>query len=359
MTRKRYAQSSDVSQQRLTAAPQKTDSKDADAKKDEEDKEKKPEEPVPRVRIVTSRVDEDGERRDHELDSEKKKDSGPRDVQYAITLRKNLDTPNDGEIEIFDSGLRELLRKLLAHYPYHYFVGEKMELYSPYEPLIFNWDLLQEEASREPEDDKDRRARGDLRELLDAIRGGSGDAKLDSYLKARNDLVKQKSITFEALWTIFPPGTVIYGQIFLKHDVQQDQIFIVEDNRRTWPKEDESRRSGTAYKWKLRCWTYDMNVTGKVFQRRSLELGVEAFEGPKPITSLPFYPISIIDPERYEEIEKRLRERGELFRKFCTADRDNRMYEYSGDAIFDKQGFRGVQSTSDVDVSPTQSSRTS
>jgi len=293
-----------------------------------------------RIHIVNSKMDDDGERRDHPLSSKDTLDASSKKEEYVAILRRNLEE-NEGELEVFDPDLRELLKKNLAHYPYHYFIGQRMKIRSPYEPFILNWDLLQE-TGKETSDETDKQARMDLRDLLKAIESGSGDTKLDSYLKAREDLIKQKSITFEALWTIFPPGTIIYGQIFLKN---QDQIFIVEDNQRPWPMEG-SRRSGTLRPWVLNCWTYDF--TGKHFQRRRVALSFDSFDGPKPIESLPFYPLSALESNRRTEIESRLLKRGELFRKFCTADRDHRMYEYKGEAIFEKQGF-GVRSDRDDD----------
>ncbi|PQE26995.1 AAA family ATPase protein [Rutstroemia sp. NJR-2017a BVV2] len=291
-----------------------------------------------RVNIVNSKVDEDGERRDHPSSLKQKSDASLKDG-YAAILRRNLSLEN-GELEIIDPALRALLKKILPHYPGHYFVGENVEMYSPYEPFVLNWDMLHEEAKRETENE-DKQARLDLKDLLKAIESGSGDKKLDSYFKVRDTLVKQKSITFESLWTIFPPGTIIYGKIFLN----QDQIFIVDDNERPWPREG-TRRSRTPDRWNLNCWTYDF--TGKDFQRRRVVLSFDSFDGPKPIESLPFYPLSAIELKRRREIETRLWDRGKRFRTFCISGKDNRMYQYTGAAILDKRGF-GIQSSHESD----------
>ena len=79
-------------------------------------------------------------------------------------------------------------------------------------------------------DGKDEQARLDLGLLLDTLSSGSGDQKLDKYLKVRESSKEQK-MTFESLWTIFPPGTLVYGKVFQG----QDQIFIVQGNVRPWP----------------------------------------------------------------------------------------------------------------------------
>ena len=293
--------------------------------------------PKPRVRIVNSRIDtETKERKD--FDSEQISDSTTR-RDYALLLRKNLEEENeenDGDIEIYDDALLKLLRELLRHYPGHFFEGNPVTIRSPYEPLIQNWDLLLAESKKETLGKKDR-ARSDLGELLETILKGSGDAKLDVYMRVRDSLKKQGSTTFDALWTIFPPGTVVYGHLFLK----TDQIFIVEDNLRPWPREDNRSRSGTPKIWELKCWTYDF--TGKVFLRKAVKLPFEQFQGTKPISALPFYPLEAMSSVKRETIEAKLLKSGRTFRKYCTAEEGDRMYKYKGQAIFDKKGLRDLQ----------------
>jgi hypothetical protein len=226
------------------------------------------------------------------------------------------------------------LKELLPHYPYHHFLADAVILNSPYEPLILNWDLLWEEASKGGSGEKDRLARSDLKLLLETLKESSGDDKLDEYLKTRESLKNAHTITFDTLWTIFPPGTIVYGRPFLN----KDQIFIVEDNKTPWPRRNRRRPDSGEY-WTLDSWTYDWN--GSIFQRRPIELGIERFEGPKPISALPYHPFS--ETKNRRDIEKKLLERGELFRKFCTRREGQQMFNYSGNAILDKKGFRGVQ----------------
>jgi len=277
-----------------------------------------------RVRIVTSRIDtETKERKD--FDSDKAlQDSKSSRLEYALLLRKTIDGKegDDGEIEIYDADLLNLLRKLLEHYPGHFFEGDTVTIPSPYEPLIQNWDLLWEESQKEGSE-KDQKAKSDLRELLETILKGSGDTRLDSYMQMRDSLKKQSCITFTALWTIFPPGTIVYGRLFLR----RHQIFIVEDSLEVWPKYDQSSRSNT---WDLQCWTYDF--TGKDFLRKAVILSFQAFQGMKPISSLPYHPLE--DNDKREEIQTELLKSGKMFRKYCTAEEGDRMYKYSGQPIF-------------------------
>ena len=312
------------------------------------------------MRIVTSRVDPDtGERKDFPSDQDLQGAGNVKRAEYPILLRKILHKSRSfsgeisytsGEIEIFDPGLLELLRDLLRHYPYHFFLGDTVPIPSPYEPFILNWDILLEESRKETGCEKQRQIRLNLQELLETILKGSGDEKLDSYMQARSSLRKERSITFEALWTIFPPGTIVYGRAFLK----EHQIFLVEDNFESWPDDyepmpDDDRRSlrrssSNRLKWDLKCWIYDF--TGERFERRNVTLTFEEFEGAKPIASLPFHPLE--ENENRDNIEQTLLKRGELFRKYCTAREDERMYSYNGQAKLDRKGFRGVHTDPSV-----------
>ena len=274
-----------------------------------------------------------GERKD-QLPSETSFDlSKDEDKSHAFLLRKNVDVnsrdENDGELEIVSHDLWELLKKLLSHYPYHWFRGEPVTINSPYEPFILNWDKLEEVTKEISVEENDIRARSDLKLLLDTISSGSGDLKLDKYFKTRESDIKQRCVTFESLWTLFPPGTLVYGKPFQG----QDQIFIVKDNLQPWP--PVGRKTIT---WTLECWVYDWN--GKSFKRMGLRLDVESFDGTKPITELPFYPLDY--HQQPEDLKKRLVERGAKYKKFCTAKQGSRMFNYKGDAVFGKKGFSGL-----------------
>lgn len=149
-------------------------------------------------------------------------------------------------------------------------------------------------------------------------------------------------VTFDNLWTIFPPGEVVYGQPFLKNRPNQDQnhqIFIVEDNYWPWPIRTEGRQR-KIWDWYLRCLVFDHD--GTQFRRRSVWISFKYFTGPKPIKSLPYYPLSAMDDEKRSAIEKALLDRGERFKKYCSAPDGDRMFQYSGDAVFEQSGFRGV-----------------
>lgn len=303
--------------------------------------------PKSRAKILINRPDSrTGERKDYPpSDASSQTSQVPESSQVtgtprAFTLRKflyNGADEDDGEIDITSQDLWGLLKALLGHYPCHIFQGSCGTLDSPYESLVLNWDKLEHAANETPKNDNDQQIRSDLKLLLDIISSSSGDQKLDKYFKIRNSSKEQKSVTFETLWTIFHPGSLVYGQPFQG----QDQVFIVRDDE-TWPYLGPGRPQQQA-SWNLRCWTYDWD--GKSFRRMCLKLEFEYFDGHKPITSLPYYPFEL--NEQRTAIKENLIERGSKYRQLCTATQGSRMFEYNGKAIFAKKGFSGVQGDDD------------
>jgi hypothetical protein len=148
-------------------------------------------------------------------------------------------------------------------------------------------------------------------------------------------------VQFDDLWTIFPPGSLIYGKPFQN----EDQLFVVNDNLKTWPQNDDRT-------WKLDAWTFDW--TGEKFERTCLTLPFERYEGQKAITALPFYPLEL--HPKHQDILEELLNRGKKFRSLCEAEDGARLFEYKGDSIFGQKGLNGLQNN-DVMHQVPQSSR--
>ena len=299
---------------------------------DEKSGEEKKGGPASRAKILINRSDPaTGERKDQLPTDPIPEVSNVQDTSCAFILRKIVDNEedNEGELEIVSRDLWSLLKTLLSQYPYHTFQGDPATIDSPYEGLILNWEKLEKAANETSPDEKDDQARKDLKLLLDTISSGSGDPKLDKYFKTRESNREQNYVTFESLWTLFAPGTLVYGKPFLG----QDQVFIVQDTMNPWPR--SGRQTST---WSLQCWTYDYD--GKTFKRVALRLDFENFEGTRPISSLPYYPLDYHQEPKI--LKKCLVERGAKYRDLCTAKPESRMFDYKGDVVFGKRGFPGV-----------------
>lgn len=244
---------------------------------------------------------------------------------------------DSSEIDIISLDLWELLKEHLAATPRHLFRGQPMTIYSPFEAFVHEFDLLQKVATDNNEQDSEQQkeARKDLQLLLGVISGGSsGDEKLNKYFKMRNSYRSDGTIQFDDLWTIFPPGTLIYGKPFQR----EDQVFVVADNWYPWPRRGD--RPATWQPWGLACWVYDW--TGTEFKRTPFNVQIESFEGRKPITSLPYYPLQYMGESEFSSVKAGLITRGKRFRRYCEAKEGSRMFEYEGDAIHGMKGFAGM-----------------
>ncbi|KAJ5902309.1 P-loop containing nucleoside triphosphate hydrolase protein [Penicillium taxi] len=290
--------------------------------------------PKSRVKLLKMVNNPDtGEREEVESDTPQSNTETDSDIAFVLkkTVPKKFSDSNDmSEIDIINLDLWELLQQHLGGYPYHVFRGSPVTLFSPYEAIVFEWDVLRAASVEEPKNEKDKQARDDLKLLLNHIsNGSSGDSKLDKYFKERKTILEHQRIQFCDLWTIFPPGSLIYGKPFQN----QHQVFIVQDNIVTWPEEDDNQLR--SHPWKLSCWTYDW--TGAQFERTPFMIVFEQYDGYKPLAALPYYPFEH-HPE-YNHVKEELIERGREFQKLCSAEGSPRLFDYKGDTILERKGF--------------------
>ena len=234
-------------------------------------------------------------------------------------------------MDIVSPDLLDLLKTRLEHYPIH----DPSTIECPYECLIHNWDELTEASKESSTSEADQQARSDLALLLDTITNGSGDSRLDRHLKTREANKLQRLVSFETLWTLFPPGTLVYGRPFLG----QDQVFVATEPKNTWPRgrDDDDNR-----KWTLGAMMYDWD--GRSFKRRKVYLKIPSFEGYKAIDDLPFFPL-VCHPDE-SKLRQTLIKRGGAYKKLCDIEKP-RMYTYEGLVVLGSRGFSGLQKDDD------------
>ncbi|CBX91215.1 hypothetical protein LEMA_P067230.1 [Plenodomus lingam JN3] len=303
--------------------------------------------PNSRVQIIKKTINrETGEQ--NEVEETRASGTESEDTsKRAFILRKMIperfsDHDPKSEIDIVNPHLWDLLKKHLGDYPYHMFRGGPLTIPSPFEAIVFAWDTLEKVVVEPTDDSFEKQAREDLGLLLGIISGGSsGDPKLDRYFKGRKVNTEERTVQYDNLWTIFPPGCLVYGKPFQN----QDQLFVVRDNLRTWPFYEDTNI------WKLDAWTFDW--TGDKFERTCLTLSIEQYEGQEKIITLPFYPFEFHPEYSTGRIQNELLERGKKLRKLSEADQGARMFDYNGDCIFGQKGFSGLQN--DDENSDTQS----
>lgn len=148
-------------------------------------------------------------------------------IEYAFTYRRVMDSNNEkkleySELDIEAPGLRKLLAENVTHYPSQLFEEKNLNMMSPYQPLVFNWENLERATASQEADSAERKeAREHLSKLLQTLRTSD---ELEPYFKSRDAHIAARTITSEWLWTIYPPKTLLYARSFLG----DPQVFEVE-----------------------------------------------------------------------------------------------------------------------------------
>lgn len=251
----------------------------------------------------------------------------------AFTFRKIISGPDSSASE-FDI-IFPPLQKLLGSITYKYGGEQEVTKYiSPYYSLVYAWETAQREATlvKEDEPEDNRKARKDLKEMLRIISTSSGDARLDRYFKNRETFLSEGTITHDALWTLFPEGTLIVGRPC--HD--EPQVFIVDTSDPFVTDEGD---------FEVTCFGFDWN--GSEFNRLPLTMVIKGTgeRQKKSITSLPFYPLEyyqegkLTRAESIEKLKRHLIERGRKYIGFCLAKTGQQMFNYfHGEAYFHTAG---------------------
>ena len=127
------------------------------------------------------------------------------DDRYGI--KWNYESDGSSEAHVLNPVLQQLFVKHLGHYPIHW--DEGVVLRKPFQPIVYNWDLLQKLSKQEGVDDAEKLALADLRDLLSEIQRSTTDV-----FEALEETRRDKVISYSRLWTIFAPGSVVYATPF-------------------------------------------------------------------------------------------------------------------------------------------------
>lgn len=145
------------------------------------------------------------------------------------------------------------------------------------------------------------------------------DEDYDETKKTLYPMLDAGNITFDLLWALFKPNTIAYTTTY--GSVEHPRCFKVD-----YATKESSILRGDWYSVEGRYLEYD----GKTFGLGEIEINVEAFKGPRKITSLSTYPLRYHkDPEG---LKKQLLERG---KKFVTMTGMN--YRFHKGLAFEKR----------------------
>ncbi|KAF4547882.1 ATPase-like protein 3 [Elsinoe fawcettii] len=218
-------------------------------------------------------------------DSDKQKKKADRFAQFAVVVRreriggKGRDLTT-GEIKIHSIKIQSpLIRRMLDEV----FLGYKglstklkdLEFRAPFHAFFYRWDRLQACIAAEKEAaDKDTITLQHMQLLIDVLL-----PEIQPHLDQRADLLANNLITFEYLWTIFEPKTLVYAKLN-----GQERVYQLESG---------SYEMGPgAMVFQLTVMYVDTD--GKRFGCLETDLDIPSFTGIQPISSLPFIPLNLL-----------------------------------------------------------------
>ncbi|KAF2276619.1 P-loop containing nucleoside triphosphate hydrolase protein [Westerdykella ornata] len=186
--------------------------------------------------------------------------------------------------------LKKLLAGVLKGYPGITPTLERLEFGGRFEPLIHRWEELQnaiDGLGSETEDDRTTKAHAMLLKevLMD---------EFQSLIETSQDMKRKKVMTFEHLWTLFQPGSLVY----MRNDGQETALHMQEAKYGVDAK-------GLPVFWVIgRYVDYD----GTRFGYQKLNVSISAYSGTRPINSLAVFPLEYHHDA--EGLRTRLVERG-------------------------------------------------
>ncbi|KAJ6537188.1 hypothetical protein B0H19DRAFT_1270842 [Mycena capillaripes] len=207
-------------------------------------------------------------------------------------------------VEVYSQHLRKILAKVIDTYPGISFHTEHISLTLPVESLYHYLTELRAEASTLKEGFAEF---VHLNILLDFI-----EKQFANTIDQVNNLRPQNLVSYQTLWTLFRPGTIIHSKIR-----GYDRAFKLESYYTVpWGQQAGFYQIGTY-----------MDYDGKNFGARKEKLKIPPFEGCAHIACLPFAPLEM--RTRKDEIRMALMKRGKRFQ----AMRGQCHGEYIGVAI--------------------------
>ena len=186
--------------------------------------------------------------------------------------------------------LKDALGVVLKDYPGITTSLDRLTFKAPFQPFIHRWRNLLDALETE----KDPETKSHL-ELFHRVI----EAELRDDLKARDDFILNGVITFDTIWMIFEPGTIVFA-------VQDGQNCAAKFNNGSY----QQTRCGTKI-YSLGSQMIDWD--GQNFGFNNTNFSVGEFEGTKKITKLSAYPLEY--HPNLNKIKDELIARGKAFEK--------------------------------------------
>ena len=211
--------------------------------------------------------------------------------QYALIVRREKQMGQKSSlilhsITIQSPLIREVLGVVFDGYKGMTTRLKDLTFKAPFHEFFYRWDRFQQQIK-----ETDAVVLEHMKLLQDII---SGEIQL--HLEKRQELLVNGLVTFDYLWALFEPDTVIYGQ----QDGQDGLFKLVSSSY---------RKLGKMKMFILTCRYIDCD--GDAFGYVTQSLTLDDFDGIKPISELSVMPINL--HSRTDELWDRLQKRGECF----------------------------------------------
>ena len=218
--------------------------------------------------------------------------------KYAVIVRKKKPREADSthplvvdSIIVQSPHLKSILRKVLDNYPGISTNVSRLTLSAPFECFVHRWDRFLD-AKNDPT------LCSEAKEHLELLQGIM-QQELGDVITLRQDYLRTKTVSFEHIWTLFPPGCTVLGS-------ENGSPVAVRFNRGYFAK----TQCGEIYQ--LQCEVIDWD--GSIMGWRSHNQRISAFLGTIPFSELSCYPLE--HHAQAETVSANLRKRGRLFEEF-------------------------------------------
>ncbi|KAI9692346.1 MAG: hypothetical protein M1822_006577 [Bathelium mastoideum] len=246
---------------------------------------------------------------------------------YAFSWRRKYGRENEYQAttaQIKSNDLRKLIRDTCGVLPTEV---QSFSSNTNFRILVWNWDKLEEATKSDAKDDEVLKlARSDLTQLLDHVKTSS---EVQPWFERRHSWENDRQITYEYLWTLFPPGELVACEQVI---FDRLQAFVVRDYEYT---SLERGASKAADFFILTCWTYDFN--GETFDLIPGKIKIEKFEGAKAINALRVFPIKY--HRDGTKVNAELKKRGKKFCEYCTAPKGRQLFYCNGPVLGRQAAF--------------------
>jgi AAA+ superfamily predicted ATPase len=250
------------------------------------------------IKHLDKRFDDDDEvyfsERKAEVEKPKQKDWWR---LFAFCMVRTYDSDNELDstsLYVNAQPLRQLLYDVIGKYPGDPIDVDDVQIEAPYHSLFYYRQQLETEGTtrfaEEPE------SLEHLNLLLNWIKTHF-EADIAAYERCTTQ--EHKVIAYDRVWTLFPPGTIVYCKL-----LTQNRAFRVVDNY--YDTSEVSPCMGIRADF--------LDFDGNQLGTRRIELGIPKYQGTRELSELSTIPLSLLDDA--SELREELLARGRRFEAF-------------------------------------------